>query len=147
MRLTANPTSLMVNWSAATGATGYRIEWKLDSAQFTGSPAGPTRGGDNTRYRIAGLTTGTAYTVRVRATNASETGAWSSDASGTPGGTGLSVKELTKNSAKLTVSGHTGNWWWSGAGNSCSGGEGIADDGELALSDLTPETSYTVVRL
>ena len=144
VRLTAEPTSLMVNWSAATSATGYRIEWKLDSAQFTGSPAGATRGGDNTRYRIAGLTTDTAYTVRVRATNASETGAWSSDASGTPGGTGLSVKELTKNSAKLTVSGHTGNWWWRGAGNDCSGGAGIADDGEMALTDLTPETSYTV---
>ena len=67
-------------------------------------------------YTASGFTDGTAYAFRVRATNASGTGAIS-DASATDGGKGtpraitLAASKVEAESATLTLENWTGDWW------------------------------------
>ncbi len=83
--LMAYPARLEVSWTALTGVvTGYMVQWRsgyrsYDAARQNDVPSG-------TRSSIAGLTDGTTYTVRVAAYNATGGGAWSTEATGKPGG-------------------------------------------------------------
>ena len=80
-------TSLRVQWGRVTGATAYEAEWRLASdASAVGSDTNIDQGkGTSTNpFDITGLTSGTAYEVRVRAKNA-DGGTWSGWFGGTPG--------------------------------------------------------------
>jgi len=80
-------TGMTVNWSAATGATSYKVE-RCSGANCT--PAQITSGVVGTSYADSGLTAGTSYTYRVRGTNGAGDGAYSATSTqvtlpGTPG--------------------------------------------------------------
>ena len=73
--------ALSVSWTTAASATGYTIQWKKDDQQYDSTrQATPT----SNSHKITGLTDGTTYTIRVRASNGTGDGAWSADATGTP---------------------------------------------------------------
>ena len=62
--------SLTVSWTAVTGATSYRVQWKSGMEEYNTSdrqatPSTPT----DTSHPIPSLVAGTQYTVRVTATN------------------------------------------------------------------------------
>ena len=83
--VTATPAlnGLAVSWGAAANADGYKVQWKSGSQSYDTSTRQTTATG--TSHTLAGLTTGTEYTVRVIATrtNAPDS-APSSEATGTP---------------------------------------------------------------
>ena len=68
----ATANSLTLRWNAATGATSYEVKRSGSSTVRTVS--------SERVYRFAGLTTGTSYTLYVRAKNSSGASAWVSKA-------------------------------------------------------------------
>lgn len=67
---TATPSSQPLTWSAATGATSYKVEYKLNGTG-TWSTAATVTG---LAYTVLGLSTDTAYDYRVTAINAAGAG-------------------------------------------------------------------------
>lgn len=84
-------TSVGLSWGAATGQTGYRVEWSTDNTFATKSSA--TVGSGVTTYTVPSLTPGTLYYFRVYATNGSGDSSPSNTASTT------------------TTAGKTVKWW------------------------------------
>ena len=80
VRVTAGNGQMLVEWSAAAGATVYLVQWKAQSAPCCWS----RRQTDQTSYTISGLTNGTMYAVRVRAANDGGESDWSPAVTGTP---------------------------------------------------------------
>ena len=78
--------SLVVAWTAVTGADGYKVQWKSGVQDYSTTERIHTiSSGSTETYTIAGLTGGTAYTVQVSATRAdADNGQPSSGATGTP---------------------------------------------------------------
>ncbi len=76
--------SLAVSWTAVTGATGYKVQWKSGSQNYDATNRQATVGAV-TSHTIPSLTAGTQYTVRVIATktNAND-GTPSAEKTGTP---------------------------------------------------------------
>ena len=79
--LLAGTTWLDASWTAPTdnGAAirGYEVQYRLTNGNWLEAD----HSGTGTTKRIAGLSPGTAYEVRVRATNAEGSGGWSPSAS------------------------------------------------------------------
>ena len=78
-------TSLRVRWTAPVNPgsviTGYTLQQRANN----GTDWSPVSGVSGTSHDVTGLTPGTAYVFRVRATNAAGDGAWSdSSSSATP---------------------------------------------------------------
>ena len=93
---------------------------------------------------ITGLTNGTDYQYKVRAENASGTGA-DSDAStaAQPGAVTLTASSVEAATATLTLGNWTGNWWLkrtTPADTTCKSKGTTATE---SLSDLSSNTSYT----
>ncbi len=88
VRVTPGPGQLIVAWTEATGATGYKVQWKSGGQSYnTSSRQETVSGGSTTTYTIENLTIGTPYTVRVLATLAGGTDSTPSDeVMGTPPG-------------------------------------------------------------
>ena len=88
VRVTPGTTQLIVRWTEATGATGYKVQWKAGGQSYNTSDRQTTvSGGSITTYTIENLTFGTTYTVRVTATLAGGTDSTPSDeVMGTPQG-------------------------------------------------------------
>ena len=88
VRVTPGPVQLIVAWTEATGATGYKVQWKSGGQSYNTSDRQETvSGGSTTTYTIENLTIGTPYTVRVTATLAGGTDSTPSDeVMGTPPG-------------------------------------------------------------
>ena len=86
------PSSMRVNWTAASNATSYKIERcaGVGCSTFTQIAAGIT----TLFYDDSGLTQGTSYSYRVRATNADGDGAYS--------GTGTQATQLQPPTCTLT---------------------------------------------
>ena len=86
VRVTPGPVQLVVAWTEATGATGYKVQWKSGGQSYnTSSRQETVSGGSTTTYTIENLTIGTPYTVRVLATLAGGTDSTPSDeVMGTP---------------------------------------------------------------
>lgn len=85
--LSATPASssqINLTWSAPSGATSYKVERSLAGA---GSWTQIASGHTSTSYSATGLSASTAYDFRVRATNATGDGDYSSIASATTSGT------------------------------------------------------------
>ena len=89
--LTTSHTQLTVSWTAVSGATGYKVQWRSGNETFadaaTDHREATVSSGTTTRYTITGLTNGTTYTVRVLATKTGASdGAPSVEVSSTPRG-------------------------------------------------------------
>jgi len=121
---TVTANSAVINWNTVTNATGYEIETK----------DGVIDRGTNTTYTHSGLSSGTQYTYRVKAKNASGAGAWSSPVScltipGSP-----VVANTSATASSVTV-----NW------NAVAGATGysIKADGSSSATDTGTNTTYT----
>ena len=80
VHMTPVPLQLIVDWTKATGATGYKVQWKSGQQTYnTSSRQATVSDGSTTTYTIEGLTFGTTYTVRVTATLAGGTDSDPSD--------------------------------------------------------------------
>ena len=77
---------LAVSWTAVSGASGYKVQWKSGSDAYdTDTRQHEITGGSTTSYTIPSLTAGTEYTLRVTATKANaDDGPPSSEVTGTP---------------------------------------------------------------
>ena len=71
--LTATPGSnrVRLNWTAASGATGYVVEYRQGTGQWQPGYSGP-----NTQATITGLTPDTEYDFRLKATNDAGESGW-----------------------------------------------------------------------
>ena len=108
----AGNTEINVSWTIDTGGsaiTGYTLQYKESSvagwAAADVTEVNPAN--DQTSYKIENLTNGTAYTVRLQATNANGTGEWSDEEESTPVAgpsvTDVDTEDLAKTSAKVVV--------------------------------------------
>ena len=80
--VTPGTEQLTVTWTAVTGASGYKVQWKSGSQVYNNTrQATPT----GTSHTITGLTGGTQYTLRVSATKTKAPDNFSREAMGTPG--------------------------------------------------------------
>ena len=85
--VTALVDTLIVRWTAASYATGYKVQWKSGGQSYNMTDRQDTVSvGNDTTYAIANLTNGTLYTVRVIATKTGASdSAPSSEVMGVPG--------------------------------------------------------------
>ena len=112
-------TSLTANWSAATGATGYRLD--VSTSNSFGSFVSGFNSLDVsnvTTYSVTGLSGNTTYYYRVRAYNTGGTGTSSSTITQT---TAPSTPTATS-ASNITTTGFSANW------NSVSGATGYRLD-------------------
>ena len=109
--VTANAANaaLHVSWTATTGASSYKIQWKSSSDTGWDATNRQTTS-TNASATIPSLTNNTAYTVRVAATNDAGDGAWSDNATATPSGSRLAYAPAA-NGGVFSLSGHTGTWY------------------------------------
>ena len=127
-----------------TGGTGALTKWeytKDDGANWTDIT---TDTDNNLSHVISGLTDGTNYTFKVRATNATGTGP-ASDASTAvaPLDETLTAGSVTHNTATLTLANHPANWWLkrtTPADTNCKSKGTTATE---SLTSLAGNTSYT----
>ncbi len=137
----AGSGKLSVSWTAVTGATGYDVQWKSGAEEYASSrESSPT----TNSAELSNLTDATEYTLRVRATKTGNTGEWSDDAKGTPNAPALAASSVEAATATLTISHHTGNWYYKAnaaphASCSSSAVTGTTED----LTGLSSNTSYT----
>ena len=77
---------LVVNWTAVTNATGYKVQWKSGGQSYNTSTRQATiASGSTTSYTITSLTNDTEYTVQVTATRTgANDGSPSTEVTGTP---------------------------------------------------------------
>ncbi len=76
---------LEVLWTVVPDADGYKVEWKSDEDDYDDTRQAVLTGGDAVSYTLAGLTSGTEYTVRVIATKAhADDGMPSDEVTGVP---------------------------------------------------------------
>lgn len=106
-----------INWAAVTGATGYNLQWKLNTAITWTTVSNLT----TTNYNLTGLAASTAYNVQVQAIcSSTATSAFSTVVNFTTTAatatcavpTGLAVGTTTSSTASITwaaVTGATGH--------------------------------------
>lgn len=71
-------TSVYLEWSAASAATSYEIEYTTEKRYFDGSDGVSSKTGiTDTHYEFTGLSSGDEYFFRVRAVNEKGQSAWS----------------------------------------------------------------------
>ncbi len=80
--------SITVTWTAAddggSDVTEHTVQWRVGDADFEDTDPRAAIRGDDLSHRIAGLSSGMEYFVRVKAANGVDDGPWSSSASATP---------------------------------------------------------------
>ena len=159
VRVSGASGSLLVRWSAVTGATGYKVQWKSGSEDYNTSSRQQTvvqTTGSSTT--VTGLSNGTSYTVRVRATTAGGDGAVSSEVTASPGAT-LTASAVKVDTATLTISNHanlielgysldraTGNWYYKQTAPAPAGACSsviLVGVTTASLTGLAGNTSYT----
>ena len=137
-------TELAVSWTAVTGATSYKIQWKSGTTQDWDAANRQTTA-TTTSTTLTGLTNNTQYTIRVISVNASGDGSWSETKTGTPDDETLEASSITGTGATLTIGNYGGSWYYkrtaptSPAGSCTSAGSGTS----VNLSSLSSNTSYT----
>ena len=145
--------TLAVSWTAVTGATGYKVQWKSGSQSYGSSRQATATG---TTHTISSLTAGTEYTVRVIATKTNaDDGTASAEVTGTPKAAApgqVSGVTVTPGVGTLAVSwtavtGATGYkvQWKSGTDNyDATNRQATATGTTHTIPSLTAGTQYTV---
>ncbi len=82
LKVTGAAGSLRMSWRAASGAGGYKVQWKSGGASYGTDREAPV--GTSTEYTISGLTADEIHTVRVEATKFGASGPWSDEQRGIP---------------------------------------------------------------
>ena len=98
--LTPGSGQLKVDWTAVTGADGYRVQWRSGGETFADAADDDREAvvgsGTTTTRTITGLANETAYTVRVLATKAGlEDGPASAEMTETPALPALTIEDAT----------------------------------------------------
>jgi hypothetical protein len=152
---------LEVTWAAVTGAIGYELYYS-DTEQPTSTTTGITANVtiNDTTATITGLNNGTSYNVWVRAKDASHTGAWVYQGSGTPKdfsittGDDLTLPAGTYKSAALpseaggygddwyTIEIQDGNIAYYYAGNQSFAGRGISYNNNVVIIEVSETSEY-----
>lgn len=105
-----NPTGFQANWTAAAGATGYRIDISKNAGFSSFVTAyHNSSAGSGTSVVITGLENSTTYYYRLRAENANGQSVSSNTISLTTLGP-LPTIPLAKPATAITASGFTANW-------------------------------------
>ena len=134
----ARDSSLHVSWDPQTGATGYDVQWKSGTQEFSSSRQS---GATGTSATIPGLVDGKQYTVRARAKKAGKLGEWSDTATGTPADETLTASDIGATSATLTIGNYGGAWRYKHTSGNCSG-QVAAGTASATVGNLTSDTTY-----
>ena len=105
---TAASAALDVSWTATTGVSSYKVQWKSGSDDWDATNRQTTSTTASTT--VPSLTNGIQYTVRVAAVNDAGDGAWSDTATGMPSGSSLGYASAS-NGGVFILAGHTGTWY------------------------------------
>ncbi|MDR2245819.1 MAG: hypothetical protein LBE17_03940 [Treponema sp.] len=103
--VTGTNSGLKATWPAVPGAAGYELYYTSTATPPTSPPTSETAGNatgvtiTGTTAAITGLTNGTAYSVWVRAKDASRTGPWVYQGNGTPDALALAIAGYFKGDA------------------------------------------------
>ena len=145
----AGNTSLAVSWTAVTGATSYKVQWKSGTQEYDATNRQTTS--TTASATLSTLTNNTAYTIRVAAVNATGDGAWSDEATGTPVAPppDLWVENINTQTAEIVLRHWTGGAWsWKVAGRRSSGcfnSRSPSHSTFQLLRALSLNTHYTVM--
>ena len=125
--------------------TRWQYQQKKESDNNWGSWQNISSTSTSLSHVVSGLTNGDSYQFKVRAVNASGTGA-ASDASAAkePADETLTASSITHNSATITIGNHAGDWYYkytSPSGGTCSS-NAVSTESE-DLDSLSSNTSYT----
>ena len=137
-----NNASIDVSWTAVTGATGYKVQYKSGSQDWSSTRQfTPTTNSQNIAKNY--LTANTAYTFRVAATLVGGDSAWSDEVVATPVEATLAASNVGADSATLTIANHTGTWYHkriTPTAGTCSSGVSTAS---TTVSGLSPGRTHT----
>ena len=135
-------SSIVLSWTAVTGATGYKVQYKSGSQDWSSTRQfTPTTNSQN--VASANLTTNTAYTFRVAATNAVGDGAWSDEVVATPVNATLRASGVEASTATLTIANHTGTWYYKRTSPSVGNCAGPVSVPSTQDSGLAPGYTHT----
>ena len=102
---------MVVQWTAVDNATGYEVQWKSGVQSYHSTRQAAVTPGTTTNYTIPGLSNGTAYTVRVRATRTgANDGPYSAEVMATPmepTGPGVTVSTMSVRVTEQDATGAT----------------------------------------
>jgi len=123
----ASQTQVNLTWQDnATNETGFKIERSTDGTNFTQIA---TVGANATTYSDSGLSSGTAYYYRVRATNAAGDSPYSNTASAITSGTTTYLSDLTWVSAT--------SGWGPVEKDTSNGSNGTGDGRTMSIAGVT----------
>ena len=143
--------SLDLSWSAVTGATGYRVQWR-SSADTGWDAADRQTTATATAKALAALARNTTYAVRVAATNAQGAGAWSDAASATTASGRVSGLRVAAGNASLELSwdvqagatGYKAQWRSTAQDWDTGNRQAASTTASTTLAGLTNGTDYLV---
>ena len=140
--------------TGGSSITGYRVQWRVDGGSYSSSNQADTT---LTTYIITGLTNGTTYDVRVRASNSVGSGQYSADSMATPrepqAPSRVSSISITRSNTSLglTASSVTGDTpityqfqWKSGNQDYDSSRQKSSSSRSTSITGLTNGTQYTI---
>ena len=147
--VTAGSEQLTVTWTAVSGASGYKVQWKSGSEVYNTTRQATV---STTSHTISSLTGGTEYTVRVRATKTkADDGSFSDEATGTPAPGQVMGVSVTAGSEQLTVTwtavtGASGYQvqWKSGSQDYDNTRQATTTNTSHTIPSLTGGTEYTL---
>ncbi len=146
--------SLVVSWTAAANANGYKVQWKSGMQVYNTGDRQATS--SSTSHTISSLTAGTEYTVRVIATrtnapdsaaSSERTGTAQYAAPGVPSGVTVTpaVESLTVTwTAATNASGYKVQWKGPGQSYDAATRQATATGTSHTITGLTGGTSYDV---
>ena len=136
--VTRSATAVTASWDAVSGATSYQIMYSSDG-EATWTYA--SRNHTSNSISISNISNSATYVVAVSARNNNGSSPYTKSAPiGPPA---LSVSDIGKTSATLTLNNYTGDWNYKADGgpdNTCKGPMSAASK---ALTGLTSGTEYT----
>ena len=140
--------ALSVSGVKATSATltiiNHREAWyyKATSGPHT-TCQGPVAAGTSNQA-LSGLTAGSSYTYSAYSDSGCTTGNLLATAAQFTTTASLSVSSITATGATLTISGHTGQWWYQGqeVGTSLGTCTSVPSGYAVTLTDLESKTMY-----
>lgn len=141
-------TSIQLSWSVPTGATAVDIQYGTSTGTYTSTATGVT-----SPYSITGLTAGTTYFVRLRATNAVAGGTtvYSSEGSGTPNSAPVlsvvadqQVEANTVHPVNFTLTDANHALTCSGSMTGTSSNTSLLPNGNIVFSGSMPNCTVTL---